>query len=256
MGLDLALGLIILIGAIRGWLKGFLSQVVRIGGFIACFYLADPVREQARPYVVAKLPAIEPGLMDRILWWVAAVVSYIVLVGLTTLAIQMMRTPPAPKMARSSRNDQFAGLLLGAAKALLVAAFLAAGIETYRAELVRYTPWTPPQASGSLALKWTEQYQPVPRIWATPAVRAFVEHIRRNGLKGPAGTEIDAEDEAQPAGNVAERAPAEAPSRPPRLELAPAETQPDPADLDPALAKELEDIKADLRARGKMPEWR
>src|SRR5262245_23957165 len=103
MGLDVTLGVVILIGAIRGWFKGFVSQVVRLGGFIACFYLADPVREQARPYVLAKLPTIEPGLMDRILWWVAAVVSYIVLVGLTSLAIQMTRTPPPPKMTRSPR---------------------------------------------------------------------------------------------------------------------------------------------------------
>ena len=91
MGLDLVLGLIILIAAIRGWFKGFTSQAVRIGGFIACFYLADPVREQARPYVLAKLPTIDPALLDRILWWTCAVVSYIVLVGFSTLAIQLMR---------------------------------------------------------------------------------------------------------------------------------------------------------------------
>ena len=118
MGLDLTMGAVILIAAIRGWIKGFVNQAVRIGGFIACVYLADPVRDQARPYVLARLPKIDPALMDRILWWVSAVVSYIVLVGLTTLAIQMMRTPAPPGMARSSRNDQFAGFLLGAAKGL------------------------------------------------------------------------------------------------------------------------------------------
>ena len=93
MGLDLTIGAVILIAAIRGWIKGFVSQAVRIAGFIACVYLANPVREQARPYVLARVPKIDPALMDRILWWVSAVVSYIVLVGLTTLAIQMMRTP-------------------------------------------------------------------------------------------------------------------------------------------------------------------
>src|SRR5208337_3410691 len=55
--------------------------------------VAQGVREQVRPSVLGKMPAIDAGLLDRILWWVAAVVSYIVLVGLTTLAIQLTRTP-------------------------------------------------------------------------------------------------------------------------------------------------------------------
>ena len=93
MGLDLAFGVIILIAGLRGWLKGFVTQAVRIGGFIACFYLADPVREQIRPYVLGKLPTIDAGLLDRILWWVSTLVSYIVLVGLINLAIQLTRTP-------------------------------------------------------------------------------------------------------------------------------------------------------------------
>jgi uncharacterized membrane protein required for colicin V production len=189
MGLDIALGLVILIAAVRGWIKGFVSQAVRIGGFVACVYLADPVREQARPFVLAKLPKIDPAMMDRILWWVSAVVSYIVLVGLTTLAIQMMRTPPPPGMARSSRNDQFAGFLLGAAKGLVVAAFLTAGFHRYAADLVHNATWVQEQTGGSFALKWTDQYQPVPKIWATPVIRRFVEHIQRNGLKGSAETE-------------------------------------------------------------------
>ena len=116
MGLDVALGIVILFAALRGWIKGFVSQAVRLIGFVACFYLADPVREEARPYVLAKLPKIDPALMDRILWWVSAVVSYVVLVGLITLTIQVMRTPSPPGLSRSKRNDQFAGLLLGVLK--------------------------------------------------------------------------------------------------------------------------------------------
>ncbi len=191
MGLDLTMGAVILIAAVRGWIKGFVNQAVRIGGIIACVYLADPVRDQARPYVLTKLPKIDPVLMDRILWWVSAVVCYIVLVGLTTLAIQMMRTPPPPGMARSSRNDQFAGFLLGAAKGLLVVAFLIAGLQTYGTDLVQNAAWVQQQTNGSLALKWTDQYQPVPKIWSTPAVRHFVHQIQRNGLKQPGPSDGD-----------------------------------------------------------------
>jgi len=254
MGLDLALGVIILGAALRGWLKGFVSQAVRIAGFIACFYLADPLREQVRPYILGKLPAIDAGLLDRILWWVAAVVSYIVLVGLTTLAIQLTRTPPPPGTPRSRRDDQFGGLLLGTAKGLLVAVFLAAAVEKYGTEIARNVPWAERQTAGSYALKWTAQYQPAPRIWATPPVRSFVEHIQRNGLKGQLEAEAEAEKQVARQTSI----DAEAPARLPRLDLTPAEAPlPDAApralDLDPDLVNEIEGYKSDLHARGRRP---
>ena len=42
MGLDLALGVVILIAAFRGWFQGFVSQTVEIVGLIACVYLGRP----------------------------------------------------------------------------------------------------------------------------------------------------------------------------------------------------------------------
>jgi len=252
MGLDLVLGLIILSAAIRGWAKGFTSQAVRIGGFIACFYLADPVRAQARPYVLAKLPTIDPGLMDRILWWACAVVSYIVLVGFSTLAIQLMRSPAQPGAPRSRRDDQFGGLFLGVSKGLLLVAFLAAGIHKYAAEFASSFPWAERQTQGSYALQWTERYSPVSRIWAAGPVRRFVEHIQHNGYNP--STEAGAEKQ------VAERTPAEAedPSTAPRLAMPPAE-QPLPDDaspmlgLDPEIVKELEGIKSELQSQSRRP---
>ncbi len=252
MGLDLTLGVIILVAALRGWLKGFVSQAVRIGGFIACFYLADPVREQVRPYILGKLPAIEAGLLDRILWWVAAVVSFIVLVGLTNLAIQLTRTPPPPGAPQSRREDQYGGLLLGTAKGLLVAAFLAAAVEKYGAEIAHNFSWAERQTTGSYALKWTAEYHPAPRIWAAPPVRRFVEHIRRNGLKGTTEAEVEKQVATQTSVD------GEASGRLPRLDLPPAEAAlPDAAprasDLDPDLVNEIEGYKSDLQARGRRP---
>jgi hypothetical protein len=248
MGLDLALGSLIAMAAIRGWFKGFTSQAVRLFGLAGCFYLAGPVREQARPFVFSKLPSLDPGLLDRILWWTCAVVSYLVLVGFSTLAIQLMKTPPEPGMPRSHRQDRFAGLFLGAAKGLLVVSFLAAGILKYGGELNRFLPWSERQTQGSYALLWSERYQPVPRIWASPPVRHFVEHIQHNGLPPS--------DETVSAKQVAERTSGEAESETaaPRLEVPPAETVvPDaalqPLGLDPALIQELERIKAEIDAK-------
>ena len=252
MGLDLALGVITLIAALRGWLKGFVNQAVRIGGFIACFYLADPVREQIRPYVLGKIPTIDAGLMDRILWWVSAVLSYVVLVGLISLAIQLTRTPPPPKgMVGSRRDDQFGGMLLGAAKGLLLTAFLAAGVEKFGAEISHSIPWAERQTTGSYALKWTAQYHPAARIWAAPPVRSFVEHIHRNGLNGRMETEVEKQLARQNPND------AEASSRLPRLDLTPEAPLPDGAtpslDLEPDVVKELEGYKSDLDSHGNRP---
>jgi hypothetical protein len=248
MGLDLALGVIVIAAAVRGWLKGFVSQAVRIGSFIVCFYLADPVREQARPYVTPKLPSIDTALMDRILWWAAAVLSYIVLVALGTLSLKLMQTPPPPGTPKSRREDRYGGLILGAAKGLLIAAILGAAVQKYGTDLARLVPWGDRQTQGSYALKWTAQYQPVPRLWATPPIRRFVEHIQNNGL-APA---LESEVEKQ----VAERTSMEAEARdsPPPLELTPEagvvpEIAPQALDLDPDLDRELKGYKSDLQNR-------
>ncbi len=115
-------------------------------------------------------------------------------------------------------------------------------------EISKNVSWAGSQANGSLALKWTEQYRPVPRIWAAPPVRRFVEHIQRNGLKG--NPKIDSE--ATEPDQVAERATLESLTRPPRLDLP--SGVPDPTDLDPDVARALEDIKAELRQRSRSPD--
>ena len=49
MGLDLILAALVLMAGIRGWLKGFVMQAIRLTGLIACVYVADPVRDLAKP---------------------------------------------------------------------------------------------------------------------------------------------------------------------------------------------------------------
>ena len=73
MGLDLALGVIILIAAFRGWFQGFVSQAIRLGSLVVAVYTAVRVRDYAKPYVLPYLASIEPSIIDRMLWWVSAV---------------------------------------------------------------------------------------------------------------------------------------------------------------------------------------
>ncbi len=213
MGLDVALGVVILIAAIRGWLQGFVYQFIRIAGLIACVYLAAPVRDQVKPHVVTYLPSIRPDLVDRLLWWVSASVTYIVIVGVATLVTKMTRRPEMPGVpAQRSRNDQFAGFLLGIAKGGLIAAFVVAGLEKYAAKQIETIPWASKQAMTSRALAWNGQYRPAARVWDSVPVQHFVNHVRRMGLLGPATAPDSAspdEDgvDAFPVVQTARRAP-------------------------------------------------
>jgi uncharacterized membrane protein required for colicin V production len=261
MGLDLALGVIILIAAFRGWLQGFVSQALRIAGLIACVYLAEPVRNYAKPYVFPYLPTIQPELVDRLLWWVSAVTTYVVLVGFSTLIIKMTRRPEIPGIRESGRNDQFAGFLLGAAKGLLAVAFLTAGVQKYASNHLSVMPWAEEQVKSSWAFKCNEQYQPVARIWSSSPVRHYVNHIQRMGLQNPAEpSQISAGEEATDSPTV------KTASRSPRLEVRGPdrnETESDRSSsssssssshaqpLDEEVERAVEEIKSELRARSK-----
>ncbi len=203
MWLDVTLGGLILLAAFRGWIQGFVSQALRLAEIIACVYLAQPVRDYAKPYVLPYLPEIPLDFVDRVLWWVAAVVSYVVLVAVASLVIHITRRPQIPGIAQAGHNDQFAGFALGATKGLLVAACVTAGVQKYAMERVKSVPWAQQQVKTSWAFKWSETYRPVPRIWASPPVRHLVNRIVNMGLRkpgepsqSPAGAEYD--DESPP----------------------------------------------------------
>jgi uncharacterized membrane protein required for colicin V production len=232
MGLDLTLGVIVLVAAIRGWLKGFVLQAIRLAGLVACVYVADPVRDLAKPYVIPHLPSIRPDLVDRLLWWSAAAVSYVVLVGLATLIFRYSQRQ-AFGLAEPRRNDQYAGFALGALKGLVFALFLVAGLEKSALVRVKGIGWADEQVQSSKALKWNAQFQPVARIWASPPVRHFVDHIQRMGLNTPPSAAVTPEPKPLQAAS----------SRPPRLFL------PSTSDASSdgfAISQALEDIKNQL----------
>lgn len=220
MGLDVALGIVILIAAIRGWLQGFIYQVIRIGGLIASFYLAAPVRDEVKPHVGAYLASIPADWVDRILWWVAVSVNYIVIVGACTLAVKMTRRPDVPGLPpQRSRNDQFAGFLLGLVKGGVIAAFLVAGLVRYVLEQVETIPWALEQARTSQAIVWNDQYHPASRIWRSAPVTHLAKLIHEKGLQGPAespsssdpDSDAPGSDEAFPVAQTARKGPGHTP---------------------------------------------
>jgi uncharacterized membrane protein required for colicin V production len=234
MGLDLALGGLVLITAIRGWFRGFVLQAVRLVGLVACVYAADPVRDQAKPYVLPYLPSVKPELVDRGLWWCSAILSYVVLVGLASLALKIYRRKPFG-LEEANRNDQIAGALLGLAKGAVVAAFVAAGVQNYALTHLKNIQWVDEQAKSSEVLRWSDRYRPVPRIWSSPPVQHYVNHVRKRGLYAPA------EPPAEPP-------PVQTASRTPKLEWPAAD--PPPAD-DRELSEIIDSVEQALRNSGR-----
>lgn len=150
MGLDIALGVMILLGAIRGWFHGFMLQAIRLLGIVACVYSAGPLRDWVRPHVASYLAAIPANLLDRMLWWASAVLAYIAIVGLGTLTVKLYRRRPYGE-PEPNRADQFAGFLLSIGKGAVVSAFLVGAIDKYALTWVKQVPWADNQIKTSRA---------------------------------------------------------------------------------------------------------
>jgi uncharacterized membrane protein required for colicin V production len=211
MGLDIALGIMVLIGAVRGWFRGFVLQAIGLAGLVGCVYVADPLRDYARPHVVPYLGSVPTAFLDRMLWWTSAVTSYTLMVGLATLAVKLYRKRPYGE-PEPNRTDQFAGFLLAGLKSAIVASFLVGAIDKYALQWIKQTNWATEMTKESFALTWNEQYHPSEKIWTADPVQHFVTHVKSMGIASP-------NPESKP-GPAAEAPPVQtAETRPPRLDL-------------------------------------
>jgi hypothetical protein len=196
-------------------------------------------------------------MLDRILWWLSCGVSYIVLVGTVSLLIAIARRPAeegATAAALPIPNDRLGGFLLGAAKGLLAAIFLTAGIQTYALSQIAAIPWADQQVKGSKALAWNETYQPAPRIWQSAPIQQFVAHVQKMGMSGTTGTPATATPERPgalekppAAGQIAERTTQQPETRRPRLSVPSTRSgNPDPSS---SLGSQIEATIDDIKAR-------
>lgn len=235
MGLDVTLAVIVLLAGIRGWLKGFVRQAIGIGALIGCVYLADPVRDQARPYVQSYFPSIRPELFEKMLWWTSAVACYVIAAGLALWIVKAYRRKPYGD-PEPNRGDQGGGFAMGLFKGLIVAAFLTAGLAKHESTITRFTggTWVEEQIKSSQALAWSTQYHPAERLWNAPPVQAFVARIRSRGL----WVDEPKSAEAPP--------PLQTASSRPRTLIVP----PPPAPLDPSSPDFLRDVDEAMRKEG------
>lgn len=243
MGLDLALGGLVLFVGFRGWLRGFLVQAIRLVGLVAAAYVAVPTRDFAKPYAAQYLPTIRPDLADRLLWWIAAIASYFLIVGVASMIVAVSRRNTFG-LTEKNRGDQFAGFGLGVMKGLIIAAFAMAGLQKYGEPFLARADWAQDQTKRSVAWEWSEKYQPARKIWASQPVQQLVTHVQKHGLTPPVKGEGPVKDSGEPVEKSVQTA-----SRTPRLSLPGAGGPPmeiDPTGLDPDLLRQVEQIQKDL----------
>ncbi len=261
MGLDAALGAFILIWGIRGWFRGFLLQAVSLTALVACVYLANPVRDAARPYAQEYFPAIAPAILDRLLWWGSAVACFVVWSGLGSWIIRIRRKPPYGEL-EPNRTDQGAGFVFGAAKGAVIAAFLASGILSYAPGHMKPGGVVEAQAKASRSLVWVQKYQPAQKIWTSSPVQSFVGHIQKHGFWDdknmvPAAAKPEIEpllggNEAKPQPPKSASKPVETAVRQPSLSIPGVRRR-----LDPNSPTFRADVEAELQALGlKAPDSR
>jgi len=190
MGLDLALGGLVLFSAFRGWVRGFVVQAIRLCGLLGAIYAAVPLRDQSKPYILEYLPSIRPEWLDRLLFWVAAAVSYFLIVGIVSMIVAVSRKRTF-SLDEPNRGDNFAGFGLGVAKGLLASSFLVAGLHKYGESQFDKVAWADEQIKSSYAWKWHEEYHPAAKIWDSVPVQRLVNHVQKNGLPAPGNSQSD-----------------------------------------------------------------
>ncbi len=244
MGLDITLGALVLLAGIRGWLKGFLIQAIHLVALISCVFLADPLRDLARPYVKDYFPNVESSLIDRFLWWAAAVLGYLLVSGIPISLVRLYRKRPAAEL-EPRWGDYGAGFLLGLAKGVVGVAFLVWGFDLYAApRYVAEHTWVSQQIGSSRLLPLARSYRPAERIWASEPVRLFVQRVKTRGLGSHAEEPSNTPETPPPIS--AQKTPQTVPAALPRHPIltVPATKTPDPKssrfldDLDAALASE------------------
>ncbi|MDB5353271.1 MAG: putative rane protein required for colicin production [Planctomycetota bacterium] len=253
MGLDITLGIVVLIGAIRGWFKGFLRQVIPLGALVGCVYAADPVRDLARPYAASYFPSIGGEILDRLLWWTAAALLYVLMTGVSLSILKSMRRrtygEPEP-----NRADQGAGFTLGAIKGLILASFLAAAVTKYGPPYLSTAPFADEQAKTSKAMAWSLQYCPAEKLWVSPPVQSFVSRVKSRGVWSAGETKsLEKKIDEKPSGTETAKPSATA-DTPIRTASGRPKTLSVPRRLDPGSPSFLEELENEMRHEGLDPD--
>ena len=202
MGFDVGLAVLVLLNGLRGWFRGFLLQLIQVAGLIAAAYVAEPVRESVKPHVQPYFPAIAPELLDKFLWWLSAIVSYLVMVGFAHAMVNLYKRGPLREL-EPNRTDQFAGFAVGVLKGALIGSAVLTLFDQNATHLTKIA-WVDEQVKTSQALQLNREHEPAMVLWRSQPVQNFIAHVKTMGVVGPSESSGSKTAQAEAEPNASE----------------------------------------------------
>lgn len=174
MVLDIAFGILVLLGVFRGLRRGFAGQVVHVGAIVLGVMFAGALVKIGGSHVEPYLSRIDPEVRPAAMYWMAVVAIALVVwvVGGILLARYRVSTMGVPT---ASGQDRLLGGLLAAATNAVVVCLLVAGIE-HLPEPIQKSEFLKTQMHQSLAVQWSDKVPVARWISNVPEVQDLFGH--------------------------------------------------------------------------------
>lgn len=177
MGFDIAVGIVLFLGAVRGFKKGFARQILTVSSLVIALVFADPLAKHF-PKQVHKLVEDYPAdIAESMLGTGALLLIFLLINGAGTLYLYVYRTRSLG-VNTPSLGDRIVGIGMGVA----IAAFIACiGIATYRylPSTIRENDLVQSHYEKSRAIKLAEENQIAEKVWETQEVQRAYLHMGR-----------------------------------------------------------------------------
>lgn len=177
MGIDIFFGIVLFIGAWRGYRRGFAEQMLLWAGLVVAFLFAEPIANWAAPKLGGKLTYFPEHLRPSVLYLAAIVVVWlaIYIAGSINLSVYRKRIYGEN---RPSRPDRILGFGMGAAQGALIVSLIAF-LWVYVPQGIRESETVKKEYDASRGMKLAEEYRVVERVIDTEEVQRAWGHVRQ-----------------------------------------------------------------------------
>lgn len=177
MGFDIAIGIVLLLGAIRGFKKGFARQILTISSIVIAFVFAKTLAERlASP--LAKFLQDYPDQISESIVYTGSLLGIFLTINLVgTLYLYVYRTRTMGVNVPSVQ-DRIVGILVGVVVAGFVGCVLIAQYERLPS-MIRENDAVQSHYTASHGVKLAQEHRIAARVWETPEVQRTYEHMGR-----------------------------------------------------------------------------
>lgn len=177
MGFDIAIGIVLLLGAVRGFKKGFARQILTLTSLILAFVFAKPLAERLAGPLAGPLEQFPEAVAESMVYTGSLLGLFLVVNLFGTLYLYVYRTRSLGVNA-PSLQDRIVGVFVGVAVGGFIACVLISQVSRLPA-MVRESDIVQTHFTGSRGVKLAMEYQISTRVWETPEVQRAYLHAGR-----------------------------------------------------------------------------